>query len=62
MQKDATHRRKIQSEIAEAAKVPPHHVILDVPKPPKFRELGVHVRTPEGLRTLPHVSRLVAVL
>jgi HD superfamily phosphohydrolase len=62
LQKDAKARRQAETEIAEAARVAPHLVLVDVPKPPKFRELGVHVRTADGLRTLAQLSRLVAVL
>lgn len=56
-------QRHTELEIAEAAGVSLHHVILDIPKPPKFRELGVRVRLRDGtLRNLPDVSRLVGVL
>ena len=34
-----------------------------MPKPPKFREAGLHVRSKDGtLRPLPEASRLVRVL
>jgi HD superfamily phosphohydrolase len=53
----------MESEIAEAAGVPAHHVIVDVPKPPKFREAGLHVRFKDGtLKPLSEASRLVRVL
>jgi hypothetical protein len=65
--KDLQHRpaarRRIETEIAEAAGVPVHHVIVDVPKPPKFREAGLHVRSKDGsLKPLSDASRLVRVM
>lgn len=56
-------RRRLEAEVAEAAGVPAHHVLIDVPKPPKFREAGLHVRFKDGtLKPLPEASRLVRVL
>ncbi|MHB8632343.1 MAG: HD domain-containing protein [Thermoplasmatota archaeon] len=56
-------RRKAEVEIAEGAGVPVHHVLLDLPAMPKFRELGVLVRRRDGsVVRLPEASRLVAVL
>ncbi|MCA1819055.1 MAG: HD domain-containing protein [Halobacteriales archaeon] len=55
-------RRRLEAEIAADASVPGHHVVLDVPRPPRFREAALHVRTPSGTRPLAEVSRLVRVL
>jgi uncharacterized protein len=63
LQDRAATRRRLEAEIAEAAGVPLHHVLIDVPKPPKFREAGLHVRLRDGsLRPLPEASRLVGVM
>jgi HD superfamily phosphohydrolase len=62
LQRDGAARAAAERELAEEAGVAPEHVLLDVPKPPRFRELGLNVRTPEGLRSLPQASRLVHVL
>ncbi len=60
---DPAHRLQTAAEIADAAGVPPHHVILDAPHSPRFRELGLPVRTRDG-RTIPlgDASALVAAL
>ena len=56
-------RRRLQAEVADAAGVPHHHVLLDVPKPPKFREAGLRVRFKDGtLKPLADASRLVRVM
>lgn len=56
-------RRRIEAEIAEAAGVSAHHVIIDVPKPPKFREAGLRVRFKDGtLKPLAEASGLVRVM
>ena len=56
-------RRRMEEEIAQAAGVPAHHVLVDVPKPPKFREAGLHVRSKDGaLKPLADASRLVRVM
>jgi uncharacterized protein len=56
-------RRRMEAEVAEAAGVPVHHVLIDVPKPPKFREAGLHVRAKDGtLKPLADVSGLVRVM
>ena len=65
--KDIQHhpdrRRRLEAEIADAAGVPHHHVLLDVPKPPKFREAGLRVRFKDGsLKPLADASRLVRVM
>lgn len=55
-------RRRLAAEIADAAAVPHHHVLVDVPRPPRFREAALHIRTPDGERPLAEASRLVRVL
>ena len=63
LQQRPAARRRIEAEIAEEAGVAPHHVLVDVPKPPKFREAGLHVRSKDGsLKPLADVSRLVRVM
>lgn len=63
LQQRPAARRRMESEIAEEAGVPVHHVLIDVPKPPKFREAGLHVRSKDGsLKPLADVSRLVRVM
>lgn len=56
-------RRQAEQEIADAAGVPAHHVLVDVPHAPRLRELGLHVRTRAG-QTVPlrEQSTLVQVL
>lgn len=56
-------RRRIEGEIADAAGLPHHAVHIDVPKPPKFREAGLHVLARDGsTRPLPEASHLVQAL
>jgi HD superfamily phosphohydrolase len=56
-------RLRIAGEIAEEAGVAPEHVLVDVPKPPKFREAGLHVRFRDGsTKPLSEASQLVRVL
>ena len=56
-------RRRVEGEIADAAGLPHHLVAIDVPKPPRFREAGLHVRMRDGsTRPLPEASHLVAAL
>lgn len=56
-------RRRIEGEIADAAGLAHHLVHVDVPRPPKFREAGLHVRAPDGtVRPLADASQLVRVL
>lgn len=63
IQEHATKRRRLEGDIADAAGVPRHHVLLDVPKPPKFREAGLRVRFKDGsLKPLADASRLVRVM
>jgi HD superfamily phosphohydrolase len=63
MQQRPASRHRIEAEVAEAAGVPAHHVIVDVPKPPKFREAGLHVRSKDGtLKPLADASGLVRVM
>ena len=63
LQQRPAARRRIEGEIAEEAGVPLHHVLVDVPKPPKFREAGLHVRFKDGsLKPLADASRLVRVM
>ena len=63
LQDDHALRLRLAAEIADAAGVPHHHALLDVPKPPKFREAALHVRFRDGtVRPLPEASRLVRVL
>lgn len=63
LQSSAKARRAAAAEIAQSAGVPEPHVLVDVPRPPKFRELGVRLRMPDGsLVPLPEASRLVRVL
>ena len=61
--RDSARRREATAaEIAGLAGVAEHEVLLDVPRPPRLRELGLLVRTEAGLRPLPEASRLVRVL
>lgn len=61
--KDARKRVATAAAIAERAGVPNHHVLVDVPHAPKFREFGLQVRMSDGrLRPLPEASRLVGFL
>lgn len=63
MQERPAVRRRIEAEIADAAGLPHHVVHIDVPRPPKFREAGLHVRAPDGtVRPLGQASQLVRVL
>ncbi|HEX2066864.1 MAG TPA: HD domain-containing protein [Candidatus Thermoplasmatota archaeon] len=56
-------RLSLAAEVADAAGVPHASVLLDVPHPPKFRELRLQVRFRDGtLRPLPEASRLVKVM
>lgn len=56
-------RRRLEAEIADAAGLPHHVVHIDVPRPPKFREAGLHVQTRGGdPRPLSEASHLVAAL
>lgn len=56
-------RRRLAAEIAQAAGVDEGLVLLDVPHPPKFREMRLQVRSRDGgLVPLPVASRLVKVL
>jgi uncharacterized protein len=59
---DAKRRAQLAREIAESAGVPLHHVLMDVPRPPRFREANLRIRTSTGLRPLGEASRLVQVL
>lgn len=60
---DPPGRQRLQAEIANDAGVALHHVLFDVPHPPRFREVGIKVRgRGGGLQTLAEASRLVAVL
>jgi uncharacterized protein len=61
--RDPRRRLQVAREIAERAGVPGHHVLIDVPHAPRFREVGLQVRFRDGsLRPLREASRLVAVL
>jgi HD superfamily phosphohydrolase len=63
LQRSGARREKVAAEIADTAGVPWHEVLLDVPRPPRFRELGLQVRQRDGtLEPLTQASRLVAVL
>jgi uncharacterized protein len=63
MQDRAGTRRRIAAEIADTAGVAHSAVIVDVPKPPKFREAALRVRLRDGgLKPLPEASKLVKVL
>ncbi|HUR61768.1 MAG TPA: HD domain-containing protein [Candidatus Thermoplasmatota archaeon] len=56
-------RRRLAAEIAQDAGVDEGLVLLDVPHPPKFREMRLQVRQRDGdLVPLPVASRLVKVL
>lgn len=56
-------RRRLAAEIADAAGVPAASILVDVPHPPKFREMRLQVRSRDGTLTpLPEASRLVQVL
>ncbi len=60
---DTAARRAIADDLADAAGVPRHHVIVDVPKPPKFKEVRLRVRRRDGrLVTLSEASQLVRVM
>jgi HD superfamily phosphohydrolase len=63
IQDHPARRRRLEAEVADAAGVPHHHVLIDVPKPPKFREAGLRVRFKDGdLKPLADASRLVRVM
>lgn len=63
LQKDANRRLALGREIAEAAGVDPTNVLVDVPRPPRFREADLQVEDTAGaLRPLSEASRLVRVL
>ncbi len=63
LQKDPQKRRQWADVLANAAGVPAHHVIVDVPHAPKFREMAMHVRTMDGtIKPLGEASSLVRVL
>jgi HD superfamily phosphohydrolase len=63
IQDHAAKRNQLQAEVADAAGVPHHHVLIDVPRPPKFREAGLRVRFKDGaLKPLADASRLVRVM
>jgi len=55
-------RARLAREIAEAAGVPAHHVLLDVPRPPRFREAQLRIATAAGPRPLAEASQIVRVL
>ncbi len=60
--KDPRARREVAREIAETAGVPEHHVLLDIPKPPKFREMDLMVQRRDGeVVPLQEASQLVRV-
>ncbi len=60
--KDAAARLDMAREIADKAGVPEHHVLLDVPKPPKFREMDLMVLRRDGsVSPLQEASQLVRV-
>lgn len=60
---DVKARHKLEAEIVQDAGVASGNALLDVPHPPRFRELGLQVRRRDGtLQTLPQCSRLVAVM
>ncbi len=60
---DAKARRRIAAEIAADAGVASEQALLDVPHPPRFREVGIQVRRRDGtVQTLAKASKLVAVL
>jgi uncharacterized protein len=61
--RDAAARRQAEAEIAAAAGVPEHHVLVDVPHAPRFHEFGLMVRTRRGQAVaLAERSTLVHVL
>ncbi len=63
LRKDPKARATFATEVAQAADVPIHHVLVDVPHPPRFREAGAQVKTSDGtLHPLADASRLVRVL
>jgi uncharacterized protein len=63
MQRSTARRQQVAAEIADAAGVAHHEVLVDVPRPTRFRELGLMVLHRDGrLETLAEASRLVAVL
>lgn len=60
---DAGRRDALEQEIADAAGVPRHHVLLDVPKPPRFRETKLKVRRRDGtIVPITEASQLVRIL
>ncbi len=63
LSKDPRARLALAARIADAAGVPHHHVILDVPHPPRFKELGLRVLRRDGRITpLSEASQLVRVM
>ncbi len=60
---DGAARRQVAAEIAGAAGLAPHEVILDVPHAPKYRELDLRVLRRDGdVVPLVDASRLVRAL
>ncbi len=60
MTKDPARRRGLEAEIAARAKVPSHHVLLDVPPRTLMKPVGMRVRGRDGsLRPFHEVSSLV---
>jgi HD superfamily phosphohydrolase len=56
-------RVRLAQEIADDLRLPRASVLVDVPHPPRFQELGLQVRHRDGrMASLPDSSRLVAVL
>ncbi|MEK6984800.1 MAG: HD domain-containing protein [Candidatus Thermoplasmatota archaeon] len=61
--KDGPARRRLAAQLADAAGLPHHQALLDVPQQPKFRELALQVAQADGThQPLPEASRLVGVM
>lgn len=61
--RDPAARDRIREEIAETAGVEAHHVLVDAPHAPRFRELDLKVRMRSGdIVPIRQASRLVAAL
>lgn len=60
---EPSKRRSVAQEIADLAGVDAHHVLLDVPRPPRFRETELRVKRRDGsIVPITEASQLVRIL
>ena len=60
---DPEERDRVAQEVADLAGVPPHEVLLDVPRPPRFREAKLRVRRRDGSSVpITEASSLIRIL